>query len=137
MGDNSEGARQISPMNCPYCLSTLFTQLKRTTNLGYDIFHGHSCQRDYNERTGTPFNLIEVPTDIVFEVLLCRVRYKLSYRDVAEYFLFRGFEFTHETVRDWQERFLPLFTEQIRSKPQGKIGKIGKIWKTYVRVQGE
>jgi transposase-like protein len=124
-------------MDCPYCQSTQFTQLKRRTSLGYAIFRCHSCHRDYNERTGTPFNRIEVPTDIVFEVLLCRVRYKLSYRDVAEYFLFRGFQFTHETVRDWEERFLPFFTEQIRKKRRGKVGKIWKIDETYVRVKGE
>lgn len=124
-------------MNCPDCQSTLFTQLKRTTSLGYAIFRCNSCQRDYNERTATPFNHIEVPTDIVFEVLLCRVRYKLSYRDVAEYFLYRGFEFTHEAVRDWEARFLPLFTEQIRVKRKGKVGNIWKIDETYVRVKGE
>jgi len=124
-------------MDCPYCQSTLFTQLKRSTGLGYAIFRCNSCNRDYNERTGTPFNHIEVPTDIVFEVLLCRVRYKLSYRDVAEYFLLRGFEFTHETVRDWEERFFPLFTEQIRSKRQGKLGKIWKVDGTFVRLKGE
>lgn len=123
-------------MNCPECQSTLFTQLKRTTSLGYAIFHCNSCQRDYNERTGTPFNRLEVPTDIVFEVLLCRVRYKFSYRDVAEYFLLRGFEFTHETVRDWEERFLPLFTEQIRVKRHGKVGKVWKVDETFVRLKG-
>ena len=122
-------------MNCPYCQSILFTQLKRTTSLGYTIFRCKACKRDYNERTGTPFNHLQVPTDIVFEVLLCRVCYKLSYRDVAEYFLFRGFEFTHETVRDWEEQFLPLFTDQIRAKRKGKVGKIWKIDETYVRVK--
>jgi transposase-like protein len=33
-------------------------------------------------------------------VLLCRFRYKLSFRDIAEFFLLRGFKFTHETVRE-------------------------------------
>lgn len=64
------------------------------------MFRCKSCRRTYNERTGTPFNFIEVPTDILFQVLLSRVRYKLSYRDVAEFFLLRGFQFSHETVRD-------------------------------------
>jgi transposase-like protein len=124
-------------MDCPYCQSKLFTQLKRTTSWGYTIFRCQSCRRNYNERTDTTFNRIEVPTDIVFEVLLCRIRYKLSYRDVSEYFLFRGFEFSHETVRDWEERFLPLFTDQIRAKRKGKAGKIWKVDETYVRVKGE
>jgi hypothetical protein len=52
------------------------------------------------ERTGTPFNFLEYPTDIVLLVVLWRLRYKLSLRDLAEMFLERGFEFTYEAVRD-------------------------------------
>ena len=33
---------------------------------------GH-CERTFNERTGTLFNFLEVPTDIMFQVLLWRV----------------------------------------------------------------
>ena len=35
---------------------------------------------------GSPFNYLEFPTDIVFQVVLCRLRYKLSLRDLAEMF---------------------------------------------------
>ncbi len=100
------------------------------------MFRCQACRRADNERTGTPFNFIEVPTDILFQVLLLRVRYKLSYRNVAEFFLIRGFEFTHETVRDWEERFLPHFTEQIRSNRSAKVGKVWLVDETYVRVKG-
>jgi hypothetical protein len=62
--------------------------------LGYQVFRCRECKRSFNSRTGTPFNFLEVPTDIVFQVLLCRLRYKMSFRDVAEFFLLRGFEFT-------------------------------------------
>ena len=91
-------------MPCPHCGSNRITNLQRTTALGYAVFYCKDCRRTFNERTNTPFNFLEFPTDIVFQVLLCRLRYKLSYRDVAEFFLVRGFEFTHETVRDWEER---------------------------------
>ena len=77
---------------------------------------------EFNERTGTPFNFLEFPTDIVFEIVLCRLRYKLSLRNLAEMFLLRGFEFTHEAVREWEERFAPLLAEQIRRKRKGKGG---------------
>ena len=40
-------------------------------------------------------------------VVLWRLRYKPSLRDLAEMFLTRGFMFTHETVRYWEERFAP------------------------------
>jgi transposase-like protein len=78
-----------------------------------------------------------VPTDIVFQVLLCRLRYKLSFRDIAEFFLLRGFEFTHETVRDWSARFAPIFVDQLRAKRQGKVGKIWFVDETYIRVKGK
>ncbi|MBD3885875.1 IS1 family transposase, partial [Phormidium tenue FACHB-886] len=76
-------------MNCPDCGSARTTCLQRTTNLGYAMFRCKACRRTFNKRIGTPFNFIEVPTDIVFQVLLCRFRYKLSFRDIAEFFLLR------------------------------------------------
>jgi len=73
-------------------------------------------RRKFNERTGTPVDYLEFPTDIVFEIVLCRLLYKLSLRNLAQMFLLRGFEFTHEAVRDWEERFAPLLAEHIRRK---------------------
>jgi putative transposase len=84
--------------------------------------------------------LLKFRQTLFFKFCARRVRYQLSYRDVAEFFLLRGFEFTHETVRYWEERFLHHFTQQIRTKPKGKIGKIGKISlvdETYVKVAGQ
>lgn len=51
------------------------------------------CQRIFNERTGTPFNFLAYPTDVVLLVVMWRLRYKLSLRDVAEMFLERGWVF--------------------------------------------
>jgi transposase-like protein len=62
----------------------------------------------FNERTGTVFNDLQCPTDIVILVVLWRLRYKLSLRDLVEMFAVRGYEFSHETVRDWEARFAPL-----------------------------
>ena len=100
------------------------------------MFRCKDCRRAYNDRSATPFNFIELPTDIVFQVLLLRVRYKLSYREIADYFLIRGFQFTHEAVRVWEERFLSHFTEQLRAKRKGKVGKIWCVDETYVKVSG-
>ena len=109
-------------MICPHCQSPELRKLNQTTNLGYAEFHCGGCRRKSNERTGTPFNFLEFPTDIVFEIVLCRLRYKLSLRNLAEMFLLRGFEFTHEAVRDWEERFAPLLAEHIRRKRKGRVG---------------
>jgi transposase-like protein len=124
-------------MNCPHCCSSRTNQLQHTTDLGYAVFRCKECCRTFNERSGTPFNYIEVPTDIVFQVLLCRLRYKLSDRSIAEFFLLRGEEFTHETVRDWEERFAAIFADQLRAKRRGKVGKIWFVDETYIRVKGK
>jgi transposase-like protein len=65
-----------------------------------------------------------------------RLRYKLSFRDVAELLLQRGFEVTHETVRAWEFRFAPLLTEQLRSRRRGRAGVSWYLDETYVRVAG-
>jgi transposase-like protein len=124
-------------MNCPHCLSLSTTQLARKTSLGYPTFRCSQCRRKFNERTGTLFNYLTFPTDIVLLVVLWRLRYKLSLRDLAEMFLVRGFEFTHETVRDWEARFAPLVTEQLRTRRKGKAGRSWHTDETYVKVNGK
>ncbi len=89
-------------MLCPHCAVTTTAEQPKRTALGYRTFRCPRCRRSFNERTGTPFNHLQVPTDIVLLVVLWCLRYKLSLRDLAEMFLERGFCFTHETVRDWE-----------------------------------
>ena len=98
-------------MVCPHCHSPELRKLNRRTELGYEVFCCGDCGRKSNERTGTPFNYLEFPTDIVFEIVLSRLLYKLSLRNLAQMSLLRGFEFTHEAVRDWEERLPPLLAE--------------------------
>ena len=124
-------------MICPHCQSPELRKLNQTTDLGYSEFRCSRCRRKSNERSGTPFNFLELPTDIVFEIVLCRLRYKLSLRNLAEMFLLRGFEFTHEAVRDWEERFAPLLAEQIRRKRKGKVGRRWYTDETYIKVKGK
>jgi transposase-like protein len=95
-------------MACPHCEAASTTEQAQRTALGYRKFRCRGCKRLFNERSGTPFNFLEYPTDIVLLVVVWRVRYKLSLRDLAEMFLTRGFVFTHEAVRDWEARFASL-----------------------------
>src|SRR5690349_3591465 len=124
-------------MVCPHCQSPSIRNLNRTTDLGYAVFRCGGCGRKSNERTGTPFNFLEFPTDIVFEIVLCRLLYKLSLRNLAQMFLLRGFEFTHEAVREWEERFTPLLAEHIRRKRKGKAGRRWYVDETYLKVKGK
>jgi putative transposase len=65
-------------MNCPHCQSTAMTERLNQTVLGYRRFRCRDCQREFNERTGTLFNRLQYPTDVVCPVVLWRVRYPLS-----------------------------------------------------------
>ncbi len=123
-------------MNCPSCAASTSKRAKKTA-LGYATFFCSTCQRTFNERTHTPFNYLEFPTDIVLLAVLWRLRSKLSLRDVAEMFLERGFVFTHEAIRDWERRFAPLMTEQLRMKRRGQAGKSWYVDETYIRVHGK
>lgn len=123
-------------MSCPHCASTATTHRAKKTELGYRTFYSSSCKRTFNERTGTPFNYLEYPTDIVMLVILWRLRYKLSLRDLAEMFLERGFAFTHEAVRDWEMRFVSLLQQELRNKRKGQAGRSWYVDETYIKVKG-
>ena len=77
------------------------------------------------------------PRILFFQVLLCRFRYKLSLRNLAELFLLRGLEFTHQAVQEWEARFASRLTEQLRRKRQGKIGPRWYVDETYLNVKGQ
>lgn len=85
----------------------------------------------FNERSGTTFNDLQFPTDIVMMVVLWRIRYKLSLRDLVEMFAVRGFIFSHETVRHWEARFAPLHSSRRIYAPNvaGKPGGCGMSMK--------
>ncbi len=102
-------------MNCPHCATDDTQKLGSTTDLGYSRFRCRQCGRRFNERSGTPFNRLEFPTDMVFQVVVFRLLFKLSLRDLVRMFLMRGYEFSYETVRDWEERFAPFLAEQLRA----------------------
>jgi transposase-like protein len=95
-------------MVCPHCQSAATTKRKHRTTLDYQRFVCRTCGRRFNERTGTPFNDLQYPTDIVLLAVLWRLRYKLSFRDVAELLLERGYAITQEAIRDWEFRFAPI-----------------------------
>src|ERR671919_2222553 len=124
-------------MTCPHCETDDARTLDRATDLGYCRFRCRRCGRRFNERTGTPFNHLEFPTDIVFQVVVFRLLFKLSLRDLVRMFLMRGYQFTHETVREWEARFAPLLTEHLRRKRKGKAGKRWYVDETYLKVKGK
>ncbi len=123
-------------MPCPHCRSETAASRKRRTVLDYRTFFCNSCQRHFNERTGTPFNDLPFPSDIVLMAVLWRLRYKLGFRDVAELLLQRGFEVSYETIRAWEFSFAPLISERLRNKRRGNAGRSWYLDETYIKVSG-
>ena len=123
-------------MTCPHCRSSATSQRRHRTELGYRRFRCRSCGRRFNERTGSGFNELHYPTDIVLLTVLWRLRYKLGSRDVAELLLERGYEVTHETIRGWEARFAPLLEERLRTMRRGQASRSWYIDETYVKVAG-
>ena len=123
-------------MECPYCQSSTTTERPETTARGYRRFRCRACTRGFNERTGSIFNRVHYPPDVVCLVVLWRVRYKLSLRDLPKMFLERGLVFTHEAVREWEARFASLMAERLRAKRRRRGGASWYADETYVKVQG-
>ena len=123
-------------MTCPHCLSTSISKRQHRTSLGYRTFSCRACRLRFNERTGSPFNDLQFPTDIVLLAVLWRLRYKLGFREVAELLLQRGFEVSHETIRNWEFRFAPMVSERLRAKRRGNAGRSWYLDETYVKVSG-
>jgi len=121
---------------CPHCAEAETVEQTRRTALGYRTFRCGRCCRVSNERTGTSFNHLQYPTDLVLLVVLWRLRYTLRLRDLAERFPARGFAFSHEAVRDWEGRFAPLLADRLRAKRRGHGGMKWHADETYLRVDG-
>ena len=123
-------------MTCPHCLSTSISKRQHRTSLGYRTFSCRACRLRFNQRTGSPFNDLQFPTDLVLLAVLWRLRYKLGFREVAELLLQRGCEVSHETIRNWEFRFAPMVSERLRAKRRGHAGRSWYLDETYVKVSG-
>src|SRR5690348_18419719 len=91
-------------MRCVSCGSASVTVRTDRTAQGYRRFRCRECGKQFNERSASVLNRAQYPSDVIALVVLWRLRYKLSLRDLAEMFLVRGIVFSHEAVRDWEAK---------------------------------
>src|SRR2546423_5025949 len=78
-------------MNRPHCASTATKVQTQQTSLGYRTFRCSAWKRTFHERSGTPFNVLEYPTDLVLLVVLWRFWEKLGLRGLGAMGLGGGF----------------------------------------------
>ena len=123
-------------MRCPKCRSTAVKERPERIAQGYRRFRCLDCTKQFNERSGGLLNRTQYPSDVIALVVLWRLRYKLSLRDLAEMFLIRGIVFTYDAARDWEAKLAPALAEELRRSRKGKVGRSWYIDETYIRVHG-
>src|ERR1700760_1494754 len=123
-------------MRCIGCGSTAVSERSERTAQGYRRFRRRDCGKQFNERSESLLNRAQYPSEVIALVVVWRLRYKLSLRDLPEMFLIRGIVFSHEAVRDWEATLTPELTEELRRRRRGKVGKSWYTDETYIKVHG-
>ena len=80
-------------MDCVACGSAAVTERPERTARGYRRFRCGACGKQFNERSGGILNRTQYPSDVIALVVLWRLRYRLTLRDLSEMFLTRGIIF--------------------------------------------
>lgn len=73
-------------MRCPACGTRSIRERPEWTTQGYRRFRCR-CGKQFNERSAGVLNKAQYPSDVIALVVLWRLRYKFSLRDLAEMFL--------------------------------------------------
>ena len=84
-------------------------------------------------------NRASLPSDIIAFVVFCRLRYRLTLRDLSEIMMLRGFTVSHECVRQSEAKLLPVMGEALRKLRHGTGRRSGQSWyvdETYLKVHG-
>src|SRR6187397_1872350 len=126
-------------MQCLDCGSAAVTERSERTAQGYRQFRCRDCGKQFNERSAGVLNRTQYPSDVIALVVLWRLRYRLTLRDLVEMFLLRGIVFSYEAVREWEAKLAPLLADEHRQRRHGKCGARGRRWhvdETYLKVGG-
>ena len=71
-------------------------------------------------------------------MVFCRLRYRLTLRDLSEIMALRGIEVSYEAVRCWQAKLLPIMGEALRELRHGGRRDFSVKWhvnETYLKVR--
>ncbi len=126
-------------MDCVGCGSAAVTERPDLTAQGYRRFRCRDCGKQFNERSDGVLNRASLPSDIIAFVVFCRLRYRLTLRDLSEILLLRGFTVSHECVRQWEAKLLPVMGEALRKRRHRTGRSSGRSWyvdETYLKVHG-
>src|SRR6476661_5989632 len=126
-------------MRCPGYRSTAVRHRSERTAQGYRRFRCRDCGKQFNERSAGLLNRTQYPSDVIALVVLWRLRYRLTLRDLNEMFLQRGIVFSYEAVGEWEAKLAPVLAGELRQWRWGKSGARSRQWhvdETYLKVRG-
>jgi transposase-like protein len=126
-------------MECVCCGSAAVTERSERTSQSYRRFRCCDCGKQFNERSAGVLNRAQYPSDVIALVVLWRLRYRLTLRDLSEMFLHRGLLFSHEAVREWEAKLTPILSDELRKRRRGKGGAGRRSWhvdETFLKVRG-
>jgi len=89
----------------------------------------------------SPFRYFKTSPEVIRSAVLMYVRYPLSLRNVEDLLFERGIDVTYETVRQWWNRFGPIFAGAIRRR-RAPSRRTYIQWRrhldeVFVRINGE
>lgn len=100
----------------PGCGSAAVTERPECTAQGYRRFRCRDCGKQFNECSVSQLNRTQYTSDVIALVVLWRLRYRLSLRDLAEIFLMRSTVFSYEAVREWEAKLTPILSDELRQQ---------------------
>src|SRR5689334_17542950 len=103
-------------MRCLDCGSAAMTERPERTAHGYRRSAAAHGRKQFNERSAGVLNRTQYPSDVIALVVLWRLRYRLTLRDLAEMFLIRGIVFSYEAVREWEAKLTPILADELRQR---------------------
>jgi hypothetical protein len=115
------------------------TERRDVTARVYRRFRCQVCGRQFNERSAGVLNRTCLPSDVTAFVVFCRLRYRLTLRDLCEILALRGIEISHEAARDWEGKLLPVMGDAPRKRRHRTRRSCGTSWyvdETYLKVSG-
>ena len=93
------------------------------------------------KKPASPFRYFHSSPEVIRMVVMLYVRYPLSLRNVEDLLFERGYDFCHETVLLWWNRFGPMFAAEIRRRRVNHMRGF-RHWRwnldeMYVKMNGE
>ncbi len=98
------------------------------------VYLTHLWQTGQREETNPQLPTSPVHSEIISHAMWLCHRFCFSFREAEELLAERGNTVTHETVRQWCQKFGPDYARKLK-KRQGRLGDIWHIDEVFVTIQ--